>query len=54
MANPSLKEEQRERLALVARIKESGVKELGLTETKSYETVYLKSMIRISFVVEEI
>lgn len=35
--------EQRNRLLLVARIKDFGEKELGLKETQNYQTVYLKS-----------
>lgn len=39
----SLSQEEKERLLLVARIKEFGEKQLGLKSTGSYETVYLKS-----------
>ena len=38
-----LGQEQKNRLRLVARIKDFGEKELGLKKTKNYETVYLKS-----------
>lgn len=39
----SLSQEEKERLLLVAGIKEFGEKQLGLKKTGSYETVYLKS-----------
>ncbi len=39
----SLPPDEQERLRLVARIKTFGEKELGLTETDNYETVYLSS-----------
>ena len=39
----SLTPEQKERLRLVARIKDFGEKDLGLKETQNYQTVYLMS-----------
>ncbi len=39
----SLGDEERERLRLVAQVKAFGENELGLKETKNYQTVYLKS-----------
>ena len=39
----TLSAEQRDRLLLVARIKDFGEKELGLKKTENYQTVYLKS-----------
>jgi predicted aminopeptidase len=39
----SLSPEQKDRLRLVARIKDFGEKELGLKKTKNYQKVYLKS-----------
>ena len=39
----TLSHEERERLRLVARIKEFGETELGLEKTENYQTVYLKS-----------
>ena len=39
----SLGSDQKDRLRLVARIKDFGEKELGLKKTRNYETVYLKS-----------
>ena len=42
----SLEPEQKDRLRLVAQIKAFGEKELGLKETKNYQTVYLKSRQR--------
>ncbi|MBW1977751.1 MAG: aminopeptidase [Deltaproteobacteria bacterium] len=43
LRDPSLSEEQKERLLLVAKIKAFGESELGLKKTASYETAYLKS-----------
>ncbi len=42
----SLPPDEQERLRLVARIKAFGEKELGLSETENYETVYLSSSQR--------
>lgn len=39
----ALSPEKKDRLRLVARIKDFGEKELGLRETQNYQTVYLKS-----------
>ncbi len=47
----SLEYEQKERLRLVARIKEFGEKNLGLKKTGNYETVYLESNKRPIYVV---
>ena len=47
----SLRYEQKERLRLVAGIKEFGEKELGLKKTENYETVYLESNKRPIYVV---
>jgi predicted aminopeptidase len=47
----SLGYEQKDRLRLVARIKEFGEKELGLKKTENYETVYLESNKRPVYVV---
>ena len=47
----SLEYEQKERLRLVAGIKEFGEKELGLKKTENYETVYLESDKRPIYVV---
>ena len=43
LKNDSLRPEQKDLLRLVARIKDFGEKELGLTKTQNYQTVYLKS-----------
>ena len=47
----SLRYEQKERLRLVAGIKEFGERELGLKRTENYETVYLESNRRPVYVV---
>ena len=47
----SLGYEQKERLRLVAGIKEFGENELGLKKTENYETVYLESNKRPVYVV---
>ena len=41
--NDSLTKEQKDRLRLVARIKDFGEKALGLKKTRNYQTVYLNS-----------
>jgi predicted aminopeptidase len=43
LENDTLSPEQKDRLRLVARIKDFGEKVLGLKETQNYQTVYLKS-----------
>ena len=43
LAGSGLSASQKERLALVSKIKEFGEKELGLKETSSYQTIYLGS-----------
>jgi predicted aminopeptidase len=51
LEDDTLTQEKKERLRLVARIKAFGVQELGLKETDSYRTVYLKSRQDPIFVV---
>jgi predicted aminopeptidase len=43
LQDDSLSPEQKDRLRLVARIKDFGEKELGLKQTKNYQKIYLKS-----------